>query len=859
MAKSREQLRKSLLTKSEWNNLLLERAYKNDKAGVVEALDYGADIKAVNSYGETALHNAAINGDMTLTAILIGRGADLTTKDKIGLTPEEWATKNGHHRLMEMFNRRKERLETPHPQRSAEAESSQHSQPDQSNLPREASSTGSAIPDVLYNMGRFAYDSGLAGAIGKAALNVGQFMHDTGLGTMIGKALINNRINAYKRNIWLTQKAVGIGSYLFNSWLGANPSNPSSETADLSKPIKFINKGAILEQDEIWISSGVEDRNIFYHVGNKEIPIKVSDKPGQGISQSVYNKILAQLEKLKKLDLMKSTILEKIASLKGAHKSEEEIIEEIKNTTGIKLSPEDLRGTKKLDEKITEEVKNFYILEKCNEVKLKILQKMADLYKANQSSPNPLFAEDLQKKIIEEIDQNYGIRFTAEEFDNSEKFDQKIAKETIKSEMQANLNPEEQEHIFRFAENYEKPSAVDIHTDKKTPDLMDAETSRAPELKKLNYKLLIAALEGNLEDIEDAIAKGADINFQSEQDGFTVLHLAVKNPYLLEALPRLLELGADPKIKDKEGDLPVHKACKADENGFVYALLEKDLETLNIPNNEGLTPLDFAASSTDPTMLTIMFELADDNAKAASENLDIKKVELELNRQGLEGHSPLHIAALSNCPDNIKLLCARGANVNLQDESGNTALDIALNSKRQEMKDITMLLELVPNDKEVLNSKNLGGDTLLHKAAKYAAISDDMTLYNKLQENGANPLVANDEGIFPQQIIMNYAINADKRKMETSRIEDGKTRHQLDDLLPVYVALGDRTLIEKALVVDRSAGDLSRPDLLVALGSANLSELNKIREKAAKYFVPSDGSSSNVVALRSSDVGQGRG
>ena len=175
------------------------------------------------------------------------------------------------------------------------------------------------------------------------------------------------------------------------------------------------------------------------------------------------------------------------------------------------------------------------------------------------------------------------------------------------------------------------------------------------------------------------------------------------------------------------------------------------------------------------------------------------------------------------------------------------------------MKDITMLLELVPNDKEVLNSKNLGGDTLLHKAAKYAAISDDMTLYNKLQENGANPLVANDEGIFPQQIIMNYAINADKRKMETSRIEDGETRRQLDDLLPVYVALGNRTLIEKALVVDRSAGDLSKPDLLDALGSANLSELNRIKKQAAKYFVSSVGSSGNVVAFRSSNVGQGRG
>ena len=622
MVKSREQLRKSLLTRSEWNKLLLECAYKNDKAGVVEALEYGADIKAVNSYGETALHNAAINGDMALTAILIGRGADLTTKDKIGLTPEEWATKNGHHRLMEMFNRRKERLGTPHPQQSAEAESSQHSQPDKSSRPQQASSTGSAIPDVLYNMGRFAYDSGLAGAIGKAALNVGQFMYNTGLGTTIGKALINNTINAYKRKIWFAQKAVGIGSYLFDSWLQATPSNPFPETVDPSQPIKFINKGATLEPNERGISSGVEDGNIFYHVGDKAIPIKVSDNPGQGISQSVYNKILAQLEKLKKLDLMKSTILEKITSLKGANKSEEEIIEEVEVTTGIKLRAEDLRDTKKLNEKINEEVKGFYILEKCNEVKLKILQKMADLYKANQSSPNPLFAEDLQKKIIEEIDQNYGIRFTAEEFDNSEKFDQKIAEETIKSEMQANLNPEEQAQMFRFAENHEKPSAaVDIDTDEKTPDLMDAETSRAPELKKLNYKLLIAALEGNLEDIEDAISKGADINFQSEQDGFTALHLVVKNPYLLKALPRLLELGADPQIKDKEGDLPVHKACKADEIGFVYALLEKDLETLNIPNNEGLTPLDFAASSIDPTMLTIMFELADDNAKAASEIL----------------------------------------------------------------------------------------------------------------------------------------------------------------------------------------------------------------------------------------------
>jgi ankyrin repeat protein len=51
------------------------------------ALELGADPNAVNDAGQTAAHGAAAAGFSTIVKFLGEHGADLTIKDKRGLTP----------------------------------------------------------------------------------------------------------------------------------------------------------------------------------------------------------------------------------------------------------------------------------------------------------------------------------------------------------------------------------------------------------------------------------------------------------------------------------------------------------------------------------------------------------------------------------------------------------------------------------------------------------------------------------------------------------------------------------------------------------------------------------------------------
>jgi hypothetical protein len=56
-------------------------------AAVGIALEMGADVKAANAGGETALHGAATEGYTDIAQLLIDKGADLNAKTRRGDTP----------------------------------------------------------------------------------------------------------------------------------------------------------------------------------------------------------------------------------------------------------------------------------------------------------------------------------------------------------------------------------------------------------------------------------------------------------------------------------------------------------------------------------------------------------------------------------------------------------------------------------------------------------------------------------------------------------------------------------------------------------------------------------------------------
>ena len=66
-------------------------------------IDNGADIKAKDEYGHTALHMAASEGRIELAKVLIGNGADINVKDQNGHTALYEATRSGHTEIVNLL------------------------------------------------------------------------------------------------------------------------------------------------------------------------------------------------------------------------------------------------------------------------------------------------------------------------------------------------------------------------------------------------------------------------------------------------------------------------------------------------------------------------------------------------------------------------------------------------------------------------------------------------------------------------------------------------------------------------------------------------------------------------------------
>ena len=115
----------------------------------------------------------------------------------------------------------------------------------------------------------------------------------------------------------------------------------------------------------------------------------------------------------------------------------------------------------------------------------------------------------------------------------------------------------------------------------------------------------------------------------------------------------------------------------------------------------------------------------------------------EFNRKNSEGYTPLHVAVTEGNEVNLEmceLLIEGGADVNLQDNSGNTPLILAILEFDLEMCEI-----LIESNADV-NLQNNRGDTPLHIAARNSEYLPILDIIDLLIQKGANPTIANGNG-----------------------------------------------------------------------------------------------------------------
>ncbi|CAI8050984.1 Putative ankyrin repeat protein MM_0045, partial [Geodia barretti] len=167
---------------------------------------------------------------------------------------------------------------------------------------------------------------------------------------------------------------------------------------------------------------------------------------------------------------------------------------------------------------------------------------------------------------------------------------------------------------------------------------------------------MIAARSGRT-DITNVLLEGKhiDLDIQEKRTGWSALHFSVErgDSATTEAL---LKAGANPHLKDKDGDTAVIMAVKTTLRELVRAGSD-----LNLQNQEGLTPLMIAARSGRTDITNILLE-------GKHINLDIQEKRT--------GRSALHFSAEERDSATTEALLKAGANPHLKDKNGATAMEI---------------------------------------------------------------------------------------------------------------------------------------------------------------------------------------
>ncbi|SPR08170.1 ankyrin repeat-containing protein 13 [Orientia tsutsugamushi] len=192
----------------------------------------------------------------------------------------------------------------------------------------------------------------------------------------------------------------------------------------------------------------------------------------------------------------------------------------------------------------------------------------------------------------------------------------------------------------------------------------------------MNTALSLAIKRGDAKAVLDILNKNPGlVNFQQDVDFKTSLHTSVEHKQE-EITKLLLERNANVTLQDKDGNTPLHFAARNHDFKMTEILLSHGNAIVDMQNNKEQTSLHLA--STRPHT----YQGA--SALLSKESLSIAQA-----------------------------LLTHGANVNLEDEDGNTALHYATNHFHH--KEIT---EILLNHGANVNAQNNVGDTALHRAAK---------------------------------------------------------------------------------------------------------------------------------------------
>lgn len=235
--------------------------------------------------------------------------------------------------------------------------------------------------------------------------------------------------------------------------------------------------------------------------------------------------------------------------------------------------------------------------------------------------------------------------------------------------------------FFAFCENNKEICEYLIEREEKNFDGIYKSIFNLLEFDKEKDDILMLFLK-------DYIKKGKDLQIVNG-DGFTPIHIAVKNGHLKIVDFFLKEKIFDVNEKSQFGYTPLHIACENGELECVKILIENEAN-LDAKNNNGDFPIHKAAYRGYTEIINYL--------ALSGSKLDPKNFNFD---------TPLHLLSFYGHSEALEMMIKKKAKINVKNKNDNTALHLA--SKHDHLKCIKVLLE----NNIYFNTKNENGYTAL--------------------------------------------------------------------------------------------------------------------------------------------------
>ena len=178
--------------------------------------------------------------------------------------------------------------------------------------------------------------------------------------------------------------------------------------------------------------------------------------------------------------------------------------------------------------------------------------------------------------------------------------------------------PPHGDHIIMMAIDYARKNENLQNTE--VLERLEEETRHAQFIEKRDLELIDLCKTGSLQQINDAIRNGANVNARTEGERTTLMLAAIDcaDP---EVIRTLISGGADVHLRDSYGYTALMFAVDFNSNAEVAAALIEADSDVNAADNSGLTPLMIAAFKSIPETIATLLEFKADPKVKNKDNM----------------------------------------------------------------------------------------------------------------------------------------------------------------------------------------------------------------------------------------------